>query len=114
LPFWSAVLLGAFSLAYTIFVTVTKPTAVRIRDIWRGVSWGKVLWVSISFLVYCLIFPKFGYVLTTFLLIFLVMAIMKSGGLVRHGLYALIIAVVSFVIFNGLLDSRLPKGIFGF
>ena len=42
------------------------------------------------------------------------MTIMEPRRLWHHGLYAVMIALVSFFIFNSLLDSRLPKGIFGF
>jgi hypothetical protein len=114
LPFWSAVLLGIFSVAHILVVTITKKRALGFRDLWKGVSWGKVIWASISLLVYAALFPRLGYILATFCLIFLVMIIMEPGRLWHHGLYAVMIAVVSFFIFNNLLDSRLPKGIFGF
>ena len=114
LPFWSAVLLGIFSIGHIIVVSVTKEKAAGFRDLWKGANWRKVIGASIAFLLYAAIFAGLGYISATFCLIFLVMAIMEPRRLWHHGLYAAMIAVVSFVIFNGLLGSRLPKGIFGF
>lgn len=113
-PFWSAALLGAFSLAYIIFISVIQGKTGKLRDLWKGMHWGKILGVSIALVIYPLVFSALGYILDTCCLIFLVMVIMKPGRPWRYGLYASIISVLSFLIFNSLLDSRLPTGMLGF
>jgi putative tricarboxylic transport membrane protein len=114
LPFWTGVLLGIISLALIISTIVKKEMQGKLTNPWKGLNWGKTIGVSVSLIIYSLVFTIFGYIVTTFGLIFIAVGVMDRGHLVRRGITALAIAVVSYLVFNTFLDARLPKGIFGF
>lgn len=112
-PFWSAVVLGVFSIVLIIYSTVKKHLRIRLADMWRGCQWGKVVAMLCALFIYPLLLPKLGFLITTFALMFLATSVIDRSRL-RHGISAIIIVVASYIIFDGVLDVKLPKGVFGF
>ena len=112
-PFWSAVVLGLLSIVLIIYSTVKKHLRIELAAIWRGCQWGKVVAMLCSFLIYLLLLPKLGFLITTFVLMFIAAAVIDRSRL-RHGISAIIIVVASYIIFEVVLDVKLPKGVFGF
>jgi len=113
-PFWSAVILGMSAIILLVTGILKKKWPSGIVDLWRGMEWKKVIWVLCSLLLYPLVLPLFGYLITTFGLIGFLLGIMGKPKVWVQGVTALMITVVSYVIFYFLLDVRLPKGILGF
>ena len=72
----------------------------------------KNIYISVLLLIYAFLFARLGFILST-LLFFLLLKplIMKSWGFVIVG--AISISLLSYLIFDVLLQSQLPKGIFG-
>jgi hypothetical protein len=114
LPFWSAVILGLFAISFIIYSTVKNGFSYKVADMWRGLQWGKVIAVICSLFLYAILLSSLGYVITTFALMFFVISIIDSARFFRHGISAASISVASYVVFQMLLDVKLPRGIFGF
>lgn len=114
LPFWSAAVLGLFAVALIIYSSVKPQLRLGIRDMWRGLHWGKVISMFCALFLYTLLLPKLGYVIATFVLVFFVTSVIDPSRLWRHGVSALITVASSYVLFNVLLDVKLPRGMFGF
>ena len=114
MPFWSAVLLGTLAVILLITSGLEKKRKGKIGDLWKGVEWHKVIWVSLSLFLYAFLLPIMGYLITTFGLMAFCLGIMGRSKVWILGVSALIITVGSYVIFYILLDIQLPKGIFYF
>ena len=114
LPFWSAVVLGLFALAVIIYGSIKRQANAHLRDLWKGLNWGKVVCILCLLFIYPLALPKFGYIITTFVLVILVTSIMEFSRIWRHGVGAGLIVASSYLLFHVLLDVKLPKGMFGF
>ena len=72
LPFWLGVILGTFSIILVITSILRKGKAGKIRDLWEGTKWGKVILVLVLILLYTRFLTKTGYLIATFgLMIFL-------------------------------------------
>ena len=113
-PFWASVLMGAFALVHLVTVHTQKerPTAAGAGGETR---WKKTLLVIVSLLLYPLLLPVLGYIITTFALIaflFLFLGEAKLYWLKLLG--ALLVTLASFFVFFVLLDVRLPRGFLGF
>ncbi len=114
LPFWSAFALGVFAVILIIYSSVKRQLRLGVADMWRGLHWGKAIAGFCALFIYPLLLSKLGYLVATFIFVFFVMCIINRSRLWRHGLSSLIIVVTSYVLFNVLLDVKLPKGMFGF
>jgi hypothetical protein len=112
--FWASVFLGLFSLAFVVSVVARREKGEWFLMPWKDVSLQRIIGMAVSLLVYPLILRTLGYVIGTFLVVFFIMLFMERWSHPwSSGMSALLIVLVSYAIFNGLLDSRLPKGVFG-
>lgn len=112
-PFWSAAVLGSFSIALIIYSTVKRDLRIRLEDIWRGCQWGKVVAILCSLFIYPLLLQKLGFLIMTFVLMFLATSAIDRPRL-RHGIAAIIIVAGSYIVFDLMLDVKLPRGVLGF
>jgi len=73
----------------------------------------KIFYILGSLLVYAFCFDRFGFLISTFLFFVLLKPLVqKSWGYVLSG--SLLVTVLSYLIFDTLLQSQLPRGILGF
>lgn len=114
IPFWSAVVLGVFTILLVIVSTLKGQLKAKITDLWKGMQWQRVGWILCALLLYLLLLPRLGFLITTFGLMVLAMATIKRGRLWLLGINALIIVLASYLVFNVFLDVKLPKGPLGF
>ncbi len=85
--------------------------AKKIGQLWEGMSWSKTIIVTVSLILYSLVFTHIGFLLSTILLlIFLLKAIEPVRWSVAVG-GALIAAFASFAVFALWLQVQLPRGI---
>ena len=113
-PFLSGVIVGAFAVVLLVTNSLQKKPRGRIRDIWRGMEWKRVVWILFSLFLYPFALPIMGYLITTFGLMAFSLGIMGRSKVWVQGVSALMITSVSYVVFYFLLGVVLPKGIFGF
>ncbi len=113
LPFWSAVVLGVLSLVLIVWTRVTKSGGGQLLDLWRGLDWGRVVWILLALFLYPLLLPYAGYLVMTFALIAFLLIIGIRSKLWVDIASALAITAVSYFIFFKLLDVKLPKGLLG-
>jgi hypothetical protein len=105
--------LGGLSLGLTIKSSLDKKGACRIIDLWKGLQWHQPLFAVIGLLLYVLVLPVLGYLATSLLL----MGFLYALGRLRVHLvlvYAGATSLMSYVLFQVLLNVRFPQGIFGF
>ncbi len=114
LPFWSAVVLGLFAIVLIVVSNARKHLKAKIADLWKGMEWPKVFWVVCSLFLYTLLLSKLGYLIATFGLMLFATAAIERRRIWWHFLIALVIVLASYLIFDVFLDTKLPKGFFGF
>jgi putative tricarboxylic transport membrane protein len=113
-PFWSAVILGMFAVILLVISSLKKKRKGMTADPSEGMRWKKVIWVLFFLFVYPFVLPIVGYLLTTFgLMAFMLGTIGRSRAWVEE-VTALVITLVSYVVFYFFLGIPLPKGILGF
>ncbi len=113
-PFWAAVMMGVFTLIHLIHVYQEKEST-ETEDSSRARAWRKTLLVIVSLLLYPLLLPILGYLITTFVLIgFLFLILGQAKRFWLKGIGALAVTLISYLVFYVLLDVRLPMGVFGF
>ncbi len=114
LPFWAGVVVSGFSLLLFVKGTVKKEEGGEIQGLWIGPGWRKIILVAGSLLVYPLLLPRLGFLITTFgLLTFLFSAIERSKLWIK-AFTALFTVIVMYMIFYLWLGVQLPRGILGF
>lgn len=113
LPFWSGVVLGTLAIVLTVKSILEKKRGKRIKDLWKGMEWNKVILVLLSLFIYAVFLTRLGYLITTFGFMVLLFGLRKSKQWIRW-LSALITALATYIIFYVWLEVQLPKGIFGF
>ena len=113
LPFWAAVILGALSIILMATAVLVKKWKGKLVDLWRGLDWDKVIWVLLALFLYPILMPITGYLITTFVFITFMLCVGVRSKLWIDVASALVITVISYIIFYTLLDVKLPKGILG-
>ena len=114
LPFWSGVMLSAFSIILVVTSTSKKPGRQEIKNLWTGMNWGKVVSVFILLLIYILLLPILGYLIATFGLMTPLFGIVGKTKLWIRAVAGIITVLATYIIFYVWLEVQLPKGILGF
>jgi putative tricarboxylic transport membrane protein len=115
LPFWSAVILGVFA----SILIVKNSSKLTLRkgcvELPRGMKWNnKTILVICSLFLYALVLSVAGYLIGTMALMTFLFNLPKRSKMWIQGMSALVITLLSYVIFQCFLGIRLPIGIFGF
>jgi putative tricarboxylic transport membrane protein len=114
LPFLSGVMLSTFSIILVVTSTLKKAGSRGIKNLWKGMSWGKVVWVLILLFVYALLLPILGYLIATFGLMTLLFGIVGKTKLWIKAVAGIITVLATYIVFYVWLEVQLPKGILGF
>ena len=114
LPFLSGVMLSAFSIILVVTSTLKKMEKREIKNLWKGMSWGKVVLVLSLLLIYALLLPILGYLIATFGLIILLFGIVGKTKLWIKAVAGIITVLATYIVFCVWLEVQFPKGILGF
>ena len=114
LPFLSGVMLGTFSIILVVTSTLRKPAKREVKNLWKGMSWGKVVLVLILLLIYALLLSILGYLIATFGLIIVLFGIVGKTEVWIKVVAGIITVLATYIVFYVWLEVRLPKGILGF
>jgi len=114
LPFWSGVVVGTLAILLLVVGTLTREEGGKIKNLWRGMNWRTVILVSASLVIYCILLPRLGFLITTLGLMTLLFSIVKRSRLWIQVFTALLTVLVTYVTFYVWLGVQLPKGLFGF
>jgi putative tricarboxylic transport membrane protein len=114
LPFWSGIVVGTLAILLWVIGTLKREEGGKIKNLWRGMKWRKVILVSASLLIYCIILPRLGFLIATFGLMTLLFSIVKRSRLWIQAVTALVTVLVTYFTFYVWLGVQLPKGLFGF
>ncbi len=114
LPFWSGVMLSTFSIILVVTSTLKKMEKREIKNLWKGMSWGKVILVSILLLSYAFLLPILGYLIATFALIILLFGIVGKTKVWIKAVAGIITVLATYIVFYVWLEVQLPNGILGF
>jgi hypothetical protein len=114
LPFWSAVVLGVLS-AIFVLTKIAGRSEKRTQVVPEAkMKWEKVVLVVVCLFAYTMLIDTFGYMLTTFAMLFFLFGVIAGSKLWARLLLAFITAITTFILFNTWLGVQLPKGILGF
>lgn len=115
LPFYTGLGLSCVALVY-LFKTflAAKRERRKVNEEFFGRSVLNVVAIFMALIVYVLLFPLLGYVLSTFLLLIF---LFKAGGVRRWTsctVDAFLAVSLSYLLFCFWLNMRFPKGFLGF
>jgi len=113
-------LIAGISLSLFSLIILIKGTLVRISEkrslgeLWAGSNWKGICYVVAALLIYAAMLERVGFLLlTTFLLIYLFRAIEPQKWKLAIGL-SIIASILSYLVFDRLLEGQLPRGFLGF
>ncbi len=107
-PFWGGLLLGILSL-------INLVTSFKKEEIisFAGLRWPTLLIVTAAMLVYFVFLETLGFVLLTFLLLFLLFHLERKGWILATA-WSAVVTLAAYVLFQILLQTQLPTGLLGF
>ena len=114
LPFWSGIVVGTLAILLLVMGTLKREEGGKIKNLWRGMNWRTVILVSASLVIYCILLPRLGFLITTLGLMTLLFSIVKRSRLWIQVFTALLTVLVTYVTFYVWLGVQLPKGLLGF
>ncbi|MGA3174924.1 MAG: tripartite tricarboxylate transporter TctB family protein [Syntrophorhabdales bacterium] len=112
LPFYTAILLGC--LALISLLQTLKGAEGPASEIWGGVRFGKLGILLGTLFIYVALFDFLGFLLATFLLLLVLFRIVEPYRWKTVLASASLTTAAVYLVFVVFLESRLPRGYFGF
>jgi putative tricarboxylic transport membrane protein len=111
-PLFLGILLGILSLVF-IIVKGFKQNKEAI-PLWtsRG-NRNRILLTFGTLIIYAIVLPFFGFLVSTFFLLFFLLGLSYSGKWIVLGISSFLISFAFYIIFQILLKIQLPHGILG-
>ena len=86
----------------------------KTEMLWGNIQFRKLIFVSLSLLIYTFFLDIIGFLICTFFLIFFLIYFVGSESWLKSLLGAGLTSILSYLLFDTWLKAQLPKGIFGF
>ena len=86
----------------------------KTEMLWGNIQFRKLIFVSLSLLIYTFFLDIIGFLICTFFLIFFLIYFVGSESWLKSILGAGLTSFLSYLLFDVWLKAQLPKGIFGF
>jgi putative tricarboxylic transport membrane protein len=112
LPFYTAILLGL--LALISLLQTLKESEGPASEIWGGIQFGKLAILLGALFLYVFLLDWLGFLLGTFLLLLVLFRIIEPYSWKIVLFSSLLTTAATYFFFVILLESRLPRGLWGF
>ena len=111
--FWASILLAICTCILFGISLLKRTEPVSRSNAWNGVDRRNAIIVMAALIVYWLVLPKFGYPISTFALMLVLFSLgrMKPWMII---LGSLITVLLSYYLFDHLLQTPLPRGVLRF
>jgi putative tricarboxylic transport membrane protein len=87
---------------------------VKLSSLWEGTRWKRPIVVSLLVLGYIIAVERMGFLLTSFLLLFVILKVVEKLSWKKAILAPICTLAISYFLFIFFLKANLPKGILGF
>ena len=113
ITFFAGAILALLSLLLFFSSFREKEKTAGLRELWAGLDVQKVLYVLLLLVVYTVLLRPGGFLLCTFLLLFLLFRVKGAYGIWTTLLASFFVTAVSYLVFQVWLQVQLPRGILG-
>ncbi len=112
-PFGAGVIMGCLCLG--LYLMAVRKNSGDLDESWYvRESRKKLVLILVILLGYAFLLERLGYLLSTFLLLFLLLRFVEAQGWLVTILGSLMVSLVSYGVFDKWLKMQLPEGIWGF
>jgi putative tricarboxylic transport membrane protein len=111
LPFYAAILFGV--LAVVSLLQDLRTMSGTASEIWGGVNWFRWIALVISLFLYVAVLEWLGFIVATFLLMLVLFRLLEPYRWTTVLFLSLATMGSAYLFFVVLLESRLPRGIWG-
>jgi len=112
MPFLTGLIICVF--ATVIFVQALLDKSGKAEKIWAGIKLQKPVLSILMLIAYALLLERFGFIIDSFILIFLLTHYVGSQSWRKSFLCAGLSSMISYLLFETWLKAQLPRGILGF
>lgn len=113
LPFWAAFLLAALSLTVILVASRQRADSGQVQALFPREFFTKVLPTFAVLVVYVLTLPVLGFLVGTAILLGCLFYFAYRGPVWHIGAAALVITLGCWILFQQLLKTQFPRGVFG-
>ncbi len=114
ITFFAGAILIILSLALFLSSLRDQKDRSGFQSLWAGLDPGKVLYVIVLLVAYTFLVKPLGFLISTFLLLFLLFRVKGTYRLKTVLLMSLLVTAGSYIVFEIWLKAQLPKGVLGF
>lgn len=112
--FWAGILLGIMSLVILIKTFIKVGQAEAEKPTLGGVSYTKIILVSLGVFLYALLLEFLGFIIVTTLLFVFILGVVEKKKWLFTIASSILVTVAAYLVFQTWLETQLPKGLFGF
>ncbi len=115
LPFLAGCFIGIMSILVLLQSFMErKESRAKLASIWEGVNWHRPLIITVVVLAFILILERLGFILSSFLLIFVLLKSVEKFSWGKAILIPVLTLGCTYLLFDVFLKSSLPRGFLGF
>ena len=86
----------------------------KLSSLWEGVNWRRPFIISFLILGFILVLEKLGFILSSFLLLFILLKWVENFSWAKAILIPVLTLGCTYLLFDFFLKATLPKGFLGF
>jgi putative tricarboxylic transport membrane protein len=113
-----AFLAGAFVSLVALFIFLQsfirwRGVPLDLKAYWSGLNWHRSLFICLLTLGFIFLLERLGFFITSFALLFLIFRYVERLSWTKAVLIPVLALSFTYLLFNVILKSTLPRGIFG-
>jgi hypothetical protein len=113
LPFWTGALMGTLALVHLVRTSLSGSKSEPEAGLRMASKWPRAAAVVGSILVYALVLPRLGYLVSTFLLMVVLFSLYGRKKWWAILGWSVAVIAVTYVVFHGWLKVQFPVGVLG-
>jgi hypothetical protein len=113
LPFGTGALLGILALGHLLKVSRAPSGGESKEFLWQELNWQRCLSVVLAVFVYALLLPHLGYLVATFILMFVLFSLYDRRRWAVMAPASLLVIGITYLVFHVWLKVQFPSGFFG-
>jgi putative tricarboxylic transport membrane protein len=111
ITFFAGLVLSLLSLILFITSVIRKEPRQGILSLWKGLEFGKAIYIVVLLLLYALTLQYLGFLLATLILLVFLFRIKGNYSLIKVIGLSLLISLGAYLVFQVWLQVQLPQGI---
>jgi putative tricarboxylic transport membrane protein len=110
IQFWTGVIMAGLAVALLVQSLLPGAERTGVGEVFRGIMWGKVLYVTALLIAYTFVLETLGFILTTFILLVILFKTVEPQSWTVSIIGSVLTTATAWLVFVYWLGTQMPPG----